>query len=82
MEPAAAVTLVGVALAVIAIAVALIAVTRLLAQIAHRLEVVIGAVSQIPAKVAPAEQVLNGINHDLGAAQGTLEGLLAKKGAG
>jgi len=79
MEPAAVVTLIGVALAVIAIAVALITVAGILAQVARRLQVVIAAVSEIPAKVAPAEHVLNRINTDLGDAQGTLEGLLAKK---
>ena len=52
---------------------------RILAQVARRLQVVIAAVSEIPAKVAPAEHVLNRINSDLGEAQGALEGLLAKK---
>jgi hypothetical protein len=79
MEPAAIVTLIGVALAVVAIAVALISVAAILAQISRRLQVVIAAVEEIPAKVAPAEHVLNRINTDLGEAQGTLEGLLAKK---
>ncbi len=79
MEPAAVVTLIAVALAVIAIAVALITVAGILAQVARRLQVVIAAVSEIPAKVAPAEHVLNRINTDLGDAQGALEGLLAKK---
>ena len=79
MEPAAVVTLIGVALAVVAIAVALISVAAILAQISRRLQVVIAAVEEIPAKVAPAEDVLNRINTDLGDAQGTLEGLLAKK---
>jgi len=79
VEPAAIVTLIAVALAVIAIAVALITVAGILAQVARRLQIVIAAVSEIPAKVAPAEHVLNRINTDLGDAQGTLEGLLAKK---
>jgi hypothetical protein len=79
VEPAAAVTLVGVALAVIAIAVALIWVAGILAQVARRLDVVIAVVSEIPAKVAPAEQVLARINTDLEEAEGALEGLLAKK---
>lgn len=79
MEPVVAVTLIGVTLAVIAIAVALIAVAGTLAQVTRRLQVVIGAVEEIPAKVAPAEHVLNRINTDLGEAQGSLEGLLAKK---
>jgi hypothetical protein len=79
MEPAAIVTLIAVTLAVAAIAVALIMVARILAQVARRLQVVIAAVSEIPAKVAPAEHVLNRINSDLGEAQGALEGLLAKK---
>ena len=82
MEPAAVVTLIGVALAVVAIAVALITVARILAQVARRLQVVIAAVSEIPAKVAPAEHVLNRINTDLGDAQRALEGLLAKKSGG
>jgi hypothetical protein len=80
MEPAAIVTLIAVALAVIAIAVALIAVAAILFQVARRLQVVIAAVNEIPAKVAPAEHVLTHINTDLGEAQGSLEGLLAKKG--
>jgi hypothetical protein len=79
MEPAAVVTLIAVFLAVAAIAIALIAVARILAQVARRLQVVIAAVSEIPAKVAPAEHVLTRINTDLGEAQGALEGLLAKK---
>lgn len=79
MEPAAVVTLIAVALAVVAIAVALIMVARILIQVARRLEAVIAAVSEIPAKVAPAEHVLNRINTDLGEAQGALEGLVAKK---
>jgi hypothetical protein len=79
MEPAAIVTLIAVTLAVAAIAVALIMVARTLAQVARRLQVVIAAVSEIPAKVAPAEHVLTRINSDLGEAQGALEGLLAKK---
>jgi hypothetical protein len=79
MEPAAIVTLIAVTLAVAAIAVALIMVARILAQVARRLQVVIAAVSEIPAKVAPAEHVLTRINTDLGEAQGALEGLLAKK---
>ena len=82
MEPAAVVTLIGVALAVIAVAAALITVAYILAQVARRLQIVIGVVSELPAKVAPAEDVLNRINSDLGEAQGTLEGLLAKRGAG
>jgi hypothetical protein len=82
MEPAAVVTLIAVALAVVAIAVALITVAGILAQVARRLQVVIAAVSEIPAKVAPAEHVLNRINTDLGDAQGALEGLLAKKTGG
>lgn len=80
MEDAAIVTLIAVALAVVAIAVALIAVAAILVQVARRLQVVIAAVSEIPAKVAPAEQVLNRINADLGEAQGSLEGVLARKG--
>ncbi len=79
MEPAAMVTLIAVTLAVAAIAVALIMVARILAQVARRLQVVIAAVSEIPAKVAPAEHVLNRINSDLGEAQDALEGLVAKK---
>lgn len=81
MEPAAVVTLIGVALAVIAVAAALITVAYILAQVARRLQTVIAVVSELPAKVAPAEHVLKRINTDLGDAQGTLEGLLAKKGA-
>jgi hypothetical protein len=73
------VTLIAVTLAVAAIAVALIMVARILAQVARRLQVVIAAVSEIPAKVAPAEHVLNRINSDLGEAQDALEGLVAKK---
>lgn len=79
MESAAIVTILAVAVAVVAVAVALITVAVLLAQISRRLQVVIRAVDEIPAKVAPAEHVLNRINTDLGQAQGTLEGLLAKK---
>lgn len=79
MEPAAIVTILAVAVAVVAVAVALITVAVLLAQISRRLQVVIRAVDEIPAKVAPAEHVLTRINTDLGQAQGTLEGLLAKK---
>ena len=79
MEPAAVVTIIGVALAVVAIALALISVALLLVGISRRLQTVIAVVSEIPAKVAPAEHVLNRINSDLGDAQGTLEGLLAKK---
>ena len=79
MEPVVVVTLIGVTLAVIAVAVALIAVAGILAQVTKRLQVVIAAVGEIPAKVAPAEHVLNRINTDLGEAQDSLEGLLAKK---
>ena len=79
MEPAAVVTILAVAVAVVAIAVALIWVALTLAQISRRLQTVIAVVEAIPAKVAPAEHVLNRINTDLGEAQGTLEDLLAKK---
>jgi len=82
VEPVVIVTLIGVALAVVAIAVALIAVARILAQVTRRLQVVLAAVGEIPAKVAPAEHVLNRINTDLGDAQDTLEGLLARKAGG
>ena len=80
MEPAAIVTLLAVAVAVLAVAIALVTVAALLVQISRRLEVVVTVVGEIPGKVAPAEHVLNRINTDLGEAQGTLEGLLAKKG--
>ena len=79
MEPAAIVTLLAVTVAVAAVAVALITVATLLVQISRRLQVVITVVGEIPGKVAPAEHVLTRINTDLGEAQGTLEGLLAKK---
>lgn len=81
MEPAAIVTILAVAVALVAVAVALIWVAVLLVQISRRLQVALRAVGEIPAKVAPAEQVLNSINTDLGEAQGTLERLLAKKPA-
>jgi hypothetical protein len=79
VEPAAIVTILGVAVAVVAVAIALVTVAVLLAQISRRLQVVIRAVDELPAKVAPAEHVLARINTDLGEAQGTLEGLLVEK---
>jgi hypothetical protein len=78
MEPAAIVTILAVAVAVLAVAIALITIAVLLAQISRRLQVVVRAVDEIPARVAPAEQVLNRINTDLGEAQGTLEGVLRR----
>jgi hypothetical protein len=79
MEPVVVVTLVGVGLAVVAVAIFLILVARTLIQVSTQLDRVLGAVGEIPGKVAPAEHVLNRINTDLGESQGVLEGLLAKK---
>jgi hypothetical protein len=79
MPLAAVVTLIAAAAIVGVLATHLIRIALLLRQISATLDVVIGAVGQIPTKLEPAPPILLGINADLAGAQKLLEDLLAKK---
>ncbi len=79
MEPVVVVTLIGAGLAVVVIAFYLIAIARALRRVSSELNLVLSSVARLPARVAPAEGVLDSINTDLAETQDALEGLLAKK---
>ena len=79
MEAAAAVTILGVAIAVIAIAVYLLAVIRVLRDIHAKLNIIISAVVRIITQTEPVAPVVGSINANLSKARNLLEGLLVSK---
>ncbi len=65
MEPVAIVTIIGVFITVAAIALYLIAICFILKRVFGRLEIILGAVSAVSEKSAPAGDVIAAINADL-----------------
>lgn len=79
MQPAAIVTLIGVALTVVALAVALIGVALMLRHVSFTLGTIIAGLRAIAHQAQPLDEVLTDINRDLQASRDALEGLLASK---
>jgi hypothetical protein len=65
MEPVAIVTIIGVFITVAAIALYLIAICFILRRVFGRLEIILGAVTDVSVKSAPAGDVIDAINSDL-----------------
>lgn len=72
MGASSAVLLVATALAVAVIAGYLIAISLILRRVFGRLEIILGAVSEVVEKTAPAGEVIGAINADLAAGQAAL----------
>ena len=73
MGAAPAVTLVATALTVAVIAIYLILISIILKKVFGRLEIILGAVSGVSEKSAPAGEVIAAINSDLAAGHSALE---------
>lgn len=79
MPVAGIVTLIGVALTVAALAYYLIHVILLLRSVHFNLGTIVAGLRAIAHQTAPLEQLVGGINSELGQVQDLLEGLIAAK---
>jgi len=73
MGPAPIVTLIAVALTVVVLAGYLITIALILKRVFGRLEIILGAVSEVTEKTAPAGEVIAAINADLAAGHAALD---------
>lgn len=78
IEAAPAVTIVLTVVTVIVIAGYLIAIGAILKGVSGRLDIILGAVSEVVEKTAPAGDVIGAINADLAAGHAALDGAVAR----